>query len=447
MVYVRRRYYFWLLKAYVKRWRKTILTSIVLGALAFFAIFLVLNYYVFSMFKSNVEKIGYSGSFTIATLPEEVLSYVSYGLTSVDKDGTIKSAASKKWEIGEEGKVFTFTLPDDLKFNNGRAFEAKDVPYSFKDVNKEVLSKNTIRFTLKTPYAPFLSAVDRPILLKNFGLGEYSISNREENAGFLKSLTLSSKRTGKKKIISFYPTQDALKTAFLLGEVDTIKSVAPEIKPDTYFKGWNGVKVTRNVDYKTLVSLFFNTIDNQLANKKVRQALSYALPASFFEGERSYSFLPPESIYYARSPNEGLLDIELSKQLLESADVKKLDLTITTLDELLPVAEQVAKSWKKIGINTKIVTSGSIPPNYQVLLYPITLPKDPDMYAIWHSNQADNITHYSNVRIDKLLEEGRQTMDTSERIQIYADMQKYLLDDAPAAFLYFPYTYTVTRTN
>lgn len=447
MVYVRRRYYFWLLKAYIKRWRKTILMSILLGALAFFALFLVLNYYVFAIFKSNVEKIGYAGSFTITSLPEEVLSYVSYGLTTVDKDGTVKPGAAKKWEVSEKGKVFTFTLADNTKLNNGHVFEAKDVPYSFKDVKKEILSKNTIRFTLKTPYAPFLSAVDRPILLKNYGLGEYSISNREENAGFLKTLTLSSKQTGKKKIISFYPTQDALKTAFLLGEVDTIKQVASEVQPDTYFKNWRGVSVVKEVDYKTLVSLFFNTIDNKLANKKVRQALSYALPANFSQGERSYSFLPPQSIYYSKSPNEGLLDVELSKQLLESADVKHLDLSITTLNELLPVAEEVARSWKKIGVSTKIMTSDSIPPNYQVLLYPITLPKDPDMYAIWHSNQADNITHYKNVRIDKLLEEGRQTLDSTQRIQIYSDLQKYLLDDAPAAFLYFPYVYTVTRRD
>jgi peptide/nickel transport system substrate-binding protein len=73
------------------------------------------------------------------------------------------------------------------------------------------------------------------------------------------------------------------------------------------------------------------------------------------------------------------------------------------------------------------------------------LPYDPDMYTIWHSGQVNNITHYKNVRIDKLLEDGRQATDENKRIQIYADVQKYLLDDAPAAFLYFPYSYTVSR--
>ncbi|MFI5265681.1 MAG: hypothetical protein ACHQT7_02960, partial [Candidatus Levyibacteriota bacterium] len=71
MVLVRRRYYIWLLKAYFKRWKRTIFTSLLLGAAAFFLFTLFLNYYVFPVFNNSVEKIGYAGSFTITTLPEE----------------------------------------------------------------------------------------------------------------------------------------------------------------------------------------------------------------------------------------------------------------------------------------------------------------------------------------------------------------------------------------
>ena len=72
---------------------------------------------------------------------------------------------------------------------------------------------------------------------------------------------------------------------------------------------------------------------------------------------------------------------------------------------------------------------------------------DPDQYTLWHSGQMNNITNYKNLRIDKLLEDGRQTVDIQSRIKIYADFQKYLLDDAPATFLYFPDIYTVTRNS
>ena len=39
----------------------------------------------------------------------------------------------------------------------------------------------------------------------------------------------------------------------------------------------------------------------------------------------------------------------------------------------------------------------------------------------------------------------RKTIDINERKEIYADFQKYLLDDAPASFLYLPYTYEISR--
>ena len=64
---------------------------------------------------------------------------------------------------------------------------------------------------------------------------------------------------------------------------------------------------------------------------------------------------------------------------------------------------------------------------------------------LWHSDGPDNITHYKNLRIDKLLEDGRKTVDVAKRKAIYNDFQKYLLEDAPAVFLYYPDEYTITR--
>ncbi len=447
MVYVRRRYYFWLFKAYVKKWRRTILLSVILGAIAFFGFFLFVTYATSSLFKDTTQKIGYSGSYTVSTLPDEVLSTVSYGLTKVERDGSIKPVAAADYKITNDGKTVTFTIKKGLKLSNNKEFTTKDIPYTFKDVKKVIKDSQTIEFNLTTPYSPFLSVVSKPILKGNFGLSDFQITKTEQNAGFLKTITLQNKKNGNKKIIYFYPTQEALKTAFLLGEIDQVYNLSADSKADTYFKDFKNVDVARKVNYKVLVSAFFNTIDPTLSNKKIRQALIYALPSTFPEGERSYSFLPTHSLYYTKSPNEGLIDLGLSKELLESTNTKDLKLTITTTNELLETAKQLARAWEKIGIKSTIVTSQDIPPDYQVLLYPMRLPLDPDMYAIWHSNQSSNITYYKNVRIDKLLEDGRTTMNTADRVQIYAELQKYLLDDAPAAFLYFPYDYTVVRKN
>ena len=52
-------------------------------------------------------------------------------------------------------------------------------------------------------------------------------------------------------------------------------------------------------------------------------------------------------------------------------------------------------------------------------------------------------TGYKNLKIDKLLEDGRSTFDQEERIKYYFDLQKNLDDDNTAIFIYFPYNYTI----
>jgi peptide/nickel transport system substrate-binding protein len=73
-------------------------------------------------------------------------------------------------------------------------------------------------------------------------------------------------------------------------------------------------------------------------------------------------------------------------------------------------------------------------------------PPDPDQYYFWHSTQeVGNITHYKNVRIDKLLEDGRKTLNINERKKIYKDFQRIIMDDHPALFIYYPYSYTIEK--
>ena len=120
-------------------------------------------------------------------------------------------------------------------------------------------------------------------------------------------------------------------------------------------------------------------------------------------------------------------------------------LTIKTLRQYKTAADAIAKTWKGLGIDTKIEEVDTLPDTYQVFLGDFSIPKDPDQYTLWHSAQQNNITRYKNLRIDKLLEDGRKTSDINERKSLYDDFQKYLMDDAPAAFLYFPMQYDVKR--
>ena len=441
----RSRYYSWLFRAYFKRMKRTILSSLVLGMLIFFALVGLINFYFLPFFFKTTENIGYAGSYTAQTIPESIISEVSYGLTKVEKDGTIKPQASESFTISND-RVYTFKIKKGLLFHNGRELTAASLDVNFEGVSKKIIDTYTVQYALKNPYSPFLVSVTRPIITKDFdGLGRYKIKNIDINAGFLRTITLQDTLSKKKKKIYFYPTQKALKVAFMLGEVDTAFNLNSTSVDETDIAKWDSVKSTQYTDYSSLLTIFYNNSDSILSNKKVRQALNYALSEKVIFGQRAFGPIPPNSSYFELSSSYKASDEELAETLLSTVTDLIGTLVISTPEEYLEQAAQIQKDWQKLGIKTEIKITDDIPSNFQVLLYKVKLPLDPDQYILWHSAQASNITHYKNLRIDKLLEDGRSITDIEKRKKIYADFQKYLNDDAPASFYYFPTSYILSK--
>ena len=162
MASLKRRYYVWLIKAYFKKMSRTIISSLVLGILIFFAIVGLLNYYFRPLIFKTTENVGFAGSYTLATLPPEILDEVSYGLTKVTADGQITAGAAKGWTVQDE-KIYTFKLKHGIKFHNGQELTSKNVNFNFENVTEKVIDKYTIQYILANPYSPFLSTVARPI--------------------------------------------------------------------------------------------------------------------------------------------------------------------------------------------------------------------------------------------------------------------------------------------
>ena len=447
MASLRRRYYVWLVKAYFKKMRRTIISSLVLGILVFFAIIGLLNYYFRPLIFKTTENVGYAGSYTVQTLPNDILSEISFGLTMVDANGKILPGAASSYKV-ENQKTYTFKIRPGIKFHNGKELTSSNVNYNFQDVMVKTPDKYTIQFMLKDAYSPFLSTVSRPILDSKFnGIGQYKVNNIEVNGGFVKSISLTdTQEKNKKKKIYFYPTQQALKVAFMLGEVSKIYGVTDTTVDNTNLSKWQKVDTKSYTDYKNLVAIFYNNNDSVLSDKKLRQALNYALPEKISYGQRAYGPIPPDSIYFEQPPTYEISDIELSKTLLSTIkDPIAQLITISTTDEYQDVAERIQKSWEKIGIKSKIKIVQDVPSDFQIFLYRVKIPLDPDQYVLWHSDQKNNIVHYKNLRIDKLLEDGRSISDVSKRKKIYADFQKYLTDDVPASFFYFPTEYNLSK--
>ena len=150
---------------------------------------------------------------------------------------------------------------------------------------------------------------------------------------------------------------------------------------------------------------------------------------------------------YYSNIKEYNLNKTRAKELLKNEKIDHLNLSVNDR-QLLPLAEEIKTSWQNILEIPVSITIENQPnfDDYDTILTYGAITKDPDQYLFWHSTQTNtNITKLNNPRIDKLLEEGRQTNDQIERKKIYQDFQTYLLEEVPAIFLYYPTTYTVTR--
>jgi peptide/nickel transport system substrate-binding protein len=451
MVVIRRRLIFWLIKAYIKKSGKIIIASFLLGLILFFSFLFSSKYFarIFPVYKK--ASVGVVGAYGQDNLPPIITNKFSRGLTVVSKDGNVKPDLAKDWEVKDNGKTYIFHLKQNEYFSNGKNVTSDTISYNFSDVTIERPEKYTIVFKLKDAYAPFLVTMAKGVFEKGYvGVGNYRIEDVKLNGNFVQSLTIVSVKNRFDTIrFQFYPSEEALKLAFLLGEVSEANGLASDSYKNNKFADNPNTEVKQVTNYSHLVSLFYNTTDSTLSDKIVRIALSYALPDKYPHGQKAYLPYSPESFYYNDEVIEREQDYEHAKVLLDSVNTAsaggRMTVTIKTMKKYHDVAESIADSWQKVGINTQIEDVDGLPDQFQIFLGDFTVPLDPDQYSLWHSGQVNNITKYKNLRIDKLLEDGRKTVSIDERKAFYMDFQKYLMEDVPASFLYFPYEYDVIR--
>src|SRR5580765_6393924 len=107
---VRRRLIFWLFRAYLAKWGKTIFFSFLAGLFVFFIILFSSRYLanVVPIYKNTI--VGVTGAYTVDSLPPFIVDKLSRGLTEVSENGTIKPAIAERWEIQDGGKTYVFHL-------------------------------------------------------------------------------------------------------------------------------------------------------------------------------------------------------------------------------------------------------------------------------------------------------------------------------------------------
>ncbi len=408
--------------------------------LSFAAILLILIAGVFLIFKDELLKQfiseGLVGTYTEDDLPPVVVNLLSQSLVVVNTKGMAEGSVASSWQTNNDATIYTVKLRDNLYWSDGTKLRAADIDFSLPDVGIRVIDDTTVEFKLTDSFSPFPLLLTKPVIRKgsHTGLGPYQIKNIQKDKIFVKKLTLhSAEKNMPNIIIRFYPNEKIARSALKVGEVQALLGVSE-------FGGLDSEKTLKEMskpNFQQLVTIYYNTKDSLLSDENLRIALSFQAPTISGEVEAK-TFIPPASWAFNAEVRDYLDNNEQAKLSLKK--VGKLDkITLTATSSLKSVGEKVIEAWKKLGVDAVLRVESGIPQNFQALLIAQNIPLDPDQYSLWHSTQTQtNLTKYSSPRVDKDLEDGRKSADMEVRKLKYKDLQKIILDHAPATFLYFP---------
>jgi peptide/nickel transport system substrate-binding protein len=217
--------------------------------------------------------------------------------------------------------------------------------------------------------------------------------------------------------------------------------------------------------------LGFNLKDPRFADRRVRQAIAYAIDKrELIDGvllglgrEATGPYKPGS---WAYNPNVRTYPHDLAKAraLLAAAGWKPdadgvlvkngqpFAFTLMTNqgnDERKKVAEIAQAALKELGIQVdiRVIEWASFLKEYikkkrfEAIILGWGIGLDPDQYEIWHSSKTGpddlNQISYANPEVDDLLERGRTSCHEAERKKYYDRFQEILAEDQPIVFLYF----------
>ncbi len=465
------RKFYWYLTAYLKK-HGLIFFASVLGAILVFSF--IVPQVAQSLEKRQRSYVGIVGQYTLNNLPPRIKSKLSTGLTKVSPDGSVMPLLAERWSVEQDGKTYRFILKEGLYWNDGTPLKPEDINYNLQEV-ETIITPNDIVFKLPDAYAPFPVVVAEPLLKSStmphyfffsrptlVGIGEFRITDYQRRGQDLTELTIDSK--DERIVYRFYPTEEDAVDAFKHGKVDFL----PELSKEYDVMEWDTAVSESKLNTARYLAVFFN-IRNSLFSKNVRQALSYALekpPADI----RASGPINPQSWAYLEGGKSYDKDLQrASERLLDEVPSVPLEFELTTTAVFQEEAESIKQQWEEFGQkayddcrknndikdknlceNVKIqvhlkVTNFPDTSDFQALLIGQESLPDPDQYYLWHSDQSTNFSGYKNTRIDNLLEKGRQTLDKKERTDIYQEFQQFFLEDTPAIFLRYLYSYDIKR--
>ncbi|MBP2667612.1 MAG: transporter substrate-binding protein [Firmicutes bacterium] len=431
-------------------------------------------------------------------------------------DGAYIPSLADKYEVSKDGLTYTFTLKKGIKWHDGQEFTAEDVAFTYETTchpkfgkgydefsmmllgadayhagkadrveGVKVIDKYTVSFTFTKPYnAALVKFIDKPVLAKHVW-GKVPVEKWNDETALLKNPI----GTGPYKFVEFKPDQyvklesnkdyfkgapqiknfifkvsnaDTQQSELLNGTID-IAAIASwkegDLKPYTTA----GIKIDE-LPGSTAEYLIFNTTDPRFADKRVRQAIIYAidrdaLVASILNkhGLISNTIMHPSQYGYPSDLNPYKQDFAKAKALLKDAgwvdsnndgildkDGKPFKVTLQHYDDAsAPVASALQQYLKQVGIDVEITKK-----DFNTVLATLqNKTKDQKfdlafMGASYRANIGYGASNFWMARYDDatskaLIQAGSEAASEALAKPIYQKWARYINEEVPMFILFF----------
>ena len=425
-----------------------------------------------------------------SAIAEIVLYNVFETLTKINSDGTVSPLLAESWEVSPDLKTYTFRLRKGVKFQNGEAFNAAAVKYSFeraaaeKSTNKDkrtfsgmesvaAIDEHTLVVLNKSldPDFLFLMGQGTAIIVeptsaetnatKPVGTGPYQFLNWNRGSSIVLTQWAGYRGASGIKIrkvtFRFISDPAAQVAALLAGDIDAFPRVSPrsvaQFKSNAKFQ-----VVVGGSRAKTILAI--NNKKKPLDDVRVRRAIAAAIDrnaviegAGDGYGSPIGSHYVPGALGFVDTTGINPFNIEKARALLAEAGIKtplELSLKLPPPPYARQGGEVIAAQLAKIGIIAKIENvewaqwlSGTFTnKNYDLTIISHVEPFDLGNYA-----KPGYYWGYESPQFNALFEKIQNAPRASDRAKLLGDAQRMLANDSVNAYLYQPQWITVANKN
>lgn len=416
------------------------------------------------------------------------------------KPQTLLPALASSWQVSTDGLTYTFKIRDGVKFHDGTPVDAEAVKFNydrctdeshpffnarFKSVTSqqyrwvkgvEAVDPKTVRFILRTPFADFITAQFRPspytLFVSPTAMKKYGVTGIGENPVGTGPFRFVEWQKGQRIVLERNPdyygampnidkiiirpiAESAARQAALdAGEVDINFSLTPDLIDRV--KANSKQRLILNESPGGVWYWILNTKDAPTADKRVRQAMNYAvnwerIAKDLMKDTLQVATQPmaPDNFYYDSSYRFYTYDPAKAKALLKESGVTDLKLKALITNTLVfgtdPLAmnQLIQANLKDVGIE---VTFEAL--DFAAFAAKVARGTQPDLQAaqtnwtndlpyaleqLFHSSflapSGPNRGYYKNEQVDALLEQGRGEQDDAKRRDLYRQAQRLIVED------------------